>query len=162
MRTRFFSLLLLAAAPLVRAEGPPAGAESPPAGVESPPAAAAGRGFQVIVHPSNPAASVTRGELADVYLKKQTAWPDGSAIEPVEPPEASLTRTYFLSDVMNGRSALALRAFWQKKASSGRSPPVGKASEDEVVAFVKSTPGAIGYVAPGTAVVGVKVVEVKD
>ena len=164
MRTRSLTILLLAVAPLVLADPPPAAppAAPAPAAPDAAPAAPEGRGYQVIVHPSNPAASVTRTQLADVYLKKQTAWPDGSDIEPVEPPESSRTRTYFLSDVMNGRSSLALKAFWQKKASSGRTPPIEKASEVDVVTFVRTTPGAIGYVAPTTAVAGVKVVEVKD
>ena len=155
MRTRVLCLLLVAAAPLAVAEDPPAAAGNAPAAPDS-------RGYRVIVHPSNPTAMMTREQLADLYLKKQTAWPDGSPIQPVEPPEKSRTRTYFLYDVMNGRSALALKAFWQKKASSGRTPPAEKASEEEVVAFVKTTPGAIGYVAPTTAVAGVKVLEVKD
>jgi len=142
MRARLLSLLLLAAAPPAHAEGP---------------------GFQVIVHPSNPAESVSRRQLSDMFLKKLTHWPDGTTAEPVEPPEKSRTRAYFLSDVMNGRSALALKMFWQKRVFSGRdTPPLEKASEEEVVAFVKATPGAIGYVAPTTPVVGVKVLELKD
>ncbi len=155
MRIRFLPIVLLAAAPL-------AVAEAPPAAPEAAAAVPADRGYQVIVHPSNAAASMTRVQLADVYLKKQIAWPDGSAIEPVEPPERARARTYFLYDVMNGRSALALKAFWQKKAAAGKTPPVEKASDEDVVAFVKATPGAIGYVAPTTAVAGVKVVEIKD
>ncbi len=155
MRTRFLPLLLLAIAPLVVADPPPA-APSAPAPAQD------GRGYQVIVHPSNPAAAVTRAQLAEVFLKKQTAWPDGTAIEPVEPPERSRARTYFLYDVMNGRSAVALKAFWQKKASSGKTPPVEKASEEDVVSFVRATAGAIGYVGPATVVAGVKVVDVKD
>jgi ABC-type phosphate transport system substrate-binding protein len=98
-----------------------------------------------------------------MFLKKQTHWPDGSTIEPVEPPEKSRTRSYFLSDVMNGRSALALKTFWQKRVFSGRdTPPLEKASEEDVVAYVRATPGAVGYVAPATPVSGVKVLEIKD
>jgi ABC-type phosphate transport system substrate-binding protein len=64
---------------------------------------------------------------------------------------------------MNGRSALAMKTFWQKRVFAGRdTPPIEKASDDEVVAYVKATPGAIGYVAPGTALTGVKVLELKD
>jgi ABC-type phosphate transport system substrate-binding protein len=142
MRARFLSLLLLAAAPSVHAEG---------------------LGYQVIVHPSNAAQSVTRRQLSDMFLKKLTHWPDGSTIEPVEPPEKSRTRSYFLSDVMNGRSALALKTFWQKRVFSGRdTPPLEKASEEDVVAYVRATPGAVGYVATATPVAGVKVLEIKD
>ncbi len=92
-----------------------------------------------------------------------THWPDGTTVEPVEPPEKSRTRAYFLSDVMNGKSALALKAFWQKRVFSGRdTPPVEKASDEEVVAFVRANPGAIGYVAADARSDGVKVVELKD
>jgi len=143
MRARLLSLLLVAAA--------------------APSSLAQDTGYRVIVHPSNPAESITRRELSDFYLKRVTQWPDGSTIQPVEPPEKSRTRAYFLSDAMNGRSALAIKAFWQKRVFAGRdTPPVEKASEDEVVAFVRATPAAIGYVAPGTAVAGVKLLEVKD
>jgi ABC-type phosphate transport system substrate-binding protein len=127
------------------------------------PALAEGPGFQVVVNSSNPAQSVTRRELADLFLKKVTRWPDGRTIEPVEPAERSRTRSYFLSDVMNGRSALALKTFWQKRVFSGRdTPPVEKTSDEEVVAFVKANPGAIGYVADTASVAGVKVIELKD
>jgi ABC-type phosphate transport system substrate-binding protein len=127
------------------------------------PAASEDARFQVVVHPSNPATSIARRELSDLFLKKRTHWPDGTTVQPVEPPEKSLTRAYFLSDVMNGRSALALKTFWQKRVFSGRdTPPLEKASDEEVVAFVKGNPGAIGYVAGSVPVPGVKVLEVKD
>ncbi len=127
------------------------------------PALAVGPGFQVIVNASNPAGSITRRQLNDMFLKKLTHWPDGKTVEPVEPPERSITRAYFLSDVMGGKSALALKTFWQKRVFSGRdTPPVEKGSDEEVVAFVRANPGAVGYVAPATPVAGVKVVELKD
>ncbi len=142
MRARLLSFVLLAA---------------------SPPALADGIGFQVIVHPANSAQSITRRQLSDMFLKKLTHWPDGSAAEPVEPPERSRTRAYFLSDVMNGRSALALKAFWQKRVFAGRDvPPIEKASDEEVVSFVRATPGAIGYVGQTIPVAGVKVLQLKD
>lgn len=114
--------------------------------------------FKVIVHPSNQASTITRRELADMFLKKLTRWPDGEAVHPVEPPEASTTRAHFLNAVI-GRSAYAVKMFWSRRVFEGRDvPPVQKRSEDEVVAFVRSTPGAVGYVSPGTAAAGVKVV----
>ncbi len=133
------------------------------AAAAAPPALAEGPGFQVVVNVSNPAHSVSRRELSDLFLKKVTRWPDGTPVEPVEPAERSRTRSYFLSDVMNGRSALALKTFWQKRVFAGRdTPPVEKASDEEVVAFVKANAGAIGYVADSARVSGVKVLELKD
>ncbi len=74
-----------------------------------------------------------------------------------------MTRAYFLSDVMNGRSAFALKTYWQRRVFSGRdTPPLEKASDEEVVAFVKANRGAIGYVAPSSPLAGVKVLELQD
>ncbi len=142
MRARLLSLALLAATPAALAQDP---------------------GFKVIVNAANPATSLTRRQVSDFFLKKVTRWPDGTTVEPVEPPENSRTRAYFLSDAMNGKSALALKAFWQKRVFSGRdTPPVEKGSDEEVVAFVRANPGAVGYVSPATPTDRVKVVELKD
>ncbi len=141
MRARLLCLLLAAAAPAL-AEGP---------------------GFQVVVNASNPAQSISRRQLEDMFLKKRTHWPDGTTVEPVEPPERSRTRAHFLSDVMGGKSALALKTFWQKRIFSGRdTPPVEKGSDEEIVAFVKANPGAVGYVAETAPVTGVKVLDLTD
>lgn len=142
MLARLLALLLvLASAPAARAE-------------ES--------GFRVVVHPSNGAETITRRHLSELFLKKVTRWPDGAAVHPVEPPESSRTRAYFLSDVL-GKSALAIKMFWNKRVYSGREvPPVEKPSDEAVVAFVRDTPGAIGYVAAGAPAEGVKVLELRD
>jgi ABC-type phosphate transport system substrate-binding protein len=147
MRTRLLLsaavLALLAAAPRARPDDAPR--------------------FAVIVHPSNAAQSITRKHLSDLFLKKVTRWSDGAGVHPVEPPERSLARAYFLSDVMNGRSAFAMKLFWNRRVLSGREvPPVEKASDDEVVAYVRATPGAIGYVLAATPAAGVKVLALTD
>lgn len=119
--------------------------------------------FAVVVHSANPASSITRKHLADLFLKKATRWPGGEVVHPVEPPEGSLARAYFLSDVMGGKSAFAMKMFWNRRVLSGREvPPVEKASDEEVVAFVRATPGAVGYVLAATPTPGVKVLKVTD
>ena len=118
--------------------------------------------FRVIVHPSNEATSIGRRELSELYLKKVTRWPNGQAVHPVEPPEASMTRAYFLSAVI-GKSAFAVKMFWNRRVFEGRDvPPVEKRSDEDVVAFVRSTRGAVGYVSAGAAVAGVKILELRD
>jgi ABC-type phosphate transport system substrate-binding protein len=119
--------------------------------------------FTVIVHPSNTSPSITRKQLADLFLKKVTRWSDGVTAHPVEPPEGSLARAYFLSDVMGGRSAFAMKVFWNRRVLSGREvPPIEKPSDEEVVAFVRATPGAVGYVLAATPTTRVKVLRVTD
>ena len=56
-----------------------------------------------------------------------------------------------------------MKSYWQKMIFSGRDvPPPEKGSPDEVVAFVRSHGGGIGYVPAGTVLgAGVKVLVVK-
>jgi ABC-type phosphate transport system substrate-binding protein len=39
-----------------------------------------------------------------------------------------------------------VQIYWQRRMSQGVTPPPVKATDEEVLAFVASTPGAIGYV----------------
>lgn len=126
------------------------------------PAAAEEPAFQVIVHPASPAGALSKRELADFFLKRVTVWPQGGAVHPVELPEGSAARERFATQVI-GKSPAVLKSYWNKLIFSGREvPPVEKRSDDEVVAFVRATPGAVGYVSPAAATAGVKVVKLKE
>lgn len=119
-------------------------------------------GYQVIVHPASQVSAFSRRELTDLFLKRTTVWPTGGAVHPVEPPEESEARARFAAHAL-GKSPAVLKAYWNKLIFAGREvPPVEKRSDDEVVAFVRATPGAVGYVSPNAPVAGVKVVKVKD
>jgi ABC-type phosphate transport system substrate-binding protein len=119
-------------------------------------------GFVVIVHPSAAAGELSRRDVSGLFLKKVVRWPDGLEVAPVEPPDRSPARVRFC-EVIHVRSPAAVKAHWNRLIFSGREvPPVEKASDAEVVAFVQRTPGAIGYVAASTPVPGVKVVRLSE
>jgi ABC-type phosphate transport system substrate-binding protein len=119
-------------------------------------------GYRLIVHPASKVEALSRREVIDLFLKRTTTWPTGGAVHPVEPPEDAAVRERFGSEVL-GKSAAALKSYWNKRIFAGREvPPVEKRSDEEVVAFVRTTPGAVGYVSGGAAVAGVKVVKLKD
>lgn len=126
------------------------------------PAIAEEPAFQVIVHPASTVTALTKRELADFFLKRVTVWPRGGAVHPVELPEGAAARERFAADVI-GKSPAVLKSYWNKLIFSGREvPPVEKRSDEEVVAFVRATPGAVGYVSAAAAVGGVKVVTLKE
>lgn len=51
-------------------------------------------------------------------------------------------------------------SIWAKKSfREGVNPPLAKASDGEVVEFVRRTPGAVGYIADASKAVGVNVVK---
>jgi hypothetical protein len=56
---------------------------------------------------------------------------------------------------------MAVRTYWNQLIFSGRElPPAERRGDAAVVAFVRDTPGGVGYVSTGAEVAGVKVVAV--
>ena len=52
-------------------------------------------GFKVIVHPSNPQASITKSDLARLFFKKSTSWDHGARASPVDLKSSSRVRATF-------------------------------------------------------------------
>jgi len=122
---------------------------------------AAAQDFKVIVHPGVAASDIASADLAKIFLKQSSQFPGGGAVVPVDQGKASAARAAFTQKVL-GKSVGAIDTYWQQQIFSGKDvPPVAKSNDDEVVAFVKATPNAIGYVASGAAAGGVKVLAVK-
>jgi len=117
--------------------------------------------FKVIVNNSNTVSSLTSKEVSDLFLKKKTKWPSGTVVVPVDLSSGSSVRENF-SQKIHGKSTTAIRSFWQQAAFAGTaSAPVEKSVDDDVIAFVKKTPGAIGYVSSTAALNGVKTINVE-
>ncbi len=123
-------------------------------------AASADEGCKVIVHPANPLASIDREKLSRLFLKKQTRWDSGEAAVPVDQVD-NATRQAFSRQMLD-KSPGAVKSYWQQLIFSGRDlPPPQKQSDAEVIEFVKSRPGAVGYVSAGAPTDGVKVLKVE-
>ena len=116
--------------------------------------------YVLVVNPSNPASAVSRAEAARMFLKKVAAWPDGRTVTAIDQERTSPVRQAFSRDIHH-KDADGIAAYWQTAVFSGRDvpPPVGR-SDDDVLAFVRANPGAIGYVSGRTAVEGVEGVKV--
>jgi ABC-type phosphate transport system substrate-binding protein len=70
---------------------------------------------------------------------------------PVDQAEGSSVRKAF-SEAVHGRAPSAVEAYWQRQIFSGRGvPPLQKMSDDEVIAYVRSNPSAVGYVSRGAS-----------
>jgi ABC-type phosphate transport system substrate-binding protein len=124
-------------------------------------AAAQPPGFRVITHPGNPALSVERAFLADVFLKKITRWPDDEVIYPVDQSPDSGARERFSEQILR-RSVFAVRSYWQQRIFAGRGlPPPELESDEAVLRYVRSRPGAVGYVSERAELGGVKVLSVR-
>jgi ABC-type phosphate transport system substrate-binding protein len=107
-------------------------------------------GYLVIVNAANSASTLPRGEVAALFLKQVTTWPDGSPVVVVDLTDRSPVRAAFSRAVI-GRPATAVNSYWQQQVFGGKAvPPTQRASDAEVVAYVRENPNAIGYVAPST------------
>ena len=130
-------------------------------GLSSPASSDAGPAFQVIVNAESSATRLDKRFVADAFLRKRTRWGDDRAILPVDLGQKSRARGAFSHRIL-GRDVVSVRRYWAQLVFSGRAvPPPELASDGDVIKYVAAHSGAIGYVAPGAALSGVKVVEVE-
>jgi ABC-type phosphate transport system substrate-binding protein len=124
------------------------------------PRAASGQAvaFKVIVNESNPMTSMSRAELSEMFLKKNTTWPSGRTVLPVDLTEGSPVRETFSQEV-HGRTVARIEAYWQQKIFTGRGvPPPQQPSDAAVIQYVAENPDAVGYISGDTRAAGVRVV----
>lgn len=117
--------------------------------------------YKVIVNTANLALSLSTKEVSDFLLKKKTKWADGTTVMPVDLNSNSQIREDF-SKYIHGKSTGVIRSYWQQSAFSGTaSAPPEKASDAEVIEYVKKNKGAIGYVSVASNTDGVKTINLK-
>ncbi len=102
---------------------------------------------------ANSGTNLSASEVRDVFLgEKQFA---GST--KLVPVDNAAQQENFLSKTMQMNS-VKYAGIWTKKAfRDGLSAPAMKSSDAEVIQFVKTTPGAVGYV--GSSASGVNIVK---
>lgn len=104
--------------------------------------------FVVVVNATNPATSISRTQLAALFTKREQSWSNGAPAFPVDLPADDPTREAF-TEAIHGKTPQAIRAYWQQQIFSGREvPPPERDSDEQVLAYVRSTAGAVGYVRP--------------
>lgn len=122
-------------------------------------AAPAFAGYEVIVNTGNPISEISTKELKRIYKMKKTAWDAGGSIQAVNLRENDAVRGEFSQNVL-GKSPKEMEAFYLKRALSGKGqPPKSLVTEQDVISFVSSNTGAIGYVSKSGG--SVKTISVK-
>jgi ABC-type phosphate transport system substrate-binding protein len=112
--------------------------------------------FRLAAHPSVPVTSLSRAAVSSLFLKKTEKWPNGIPAVPVDQAHDSPLRESFSRDI-HERTVAMIDAFWQKQVFSGRAtPPTTKGNDAGVLAFVRSVPGAVGYVSAGADIGGLR------
>jgi ABC-type phosphate transport system substrate-binding protein len=104
----------------------------------------------VVVHPSVRGNTIPRATLSAIFLKQARKWNDGTAVVPVDQSLRSPIRESFCREVL-GQQVEAMNVYWLRLVAKGVMPPMVKSSNEEILSFVASTPGAIGYVSTDTS-----------
>jgi len=117
--------------------------------------------IKIIANDNVDITSVSKDQLSRLFLKKTTKWDNGVKVTPVDLVTDSDVRQNFTQNI-HKKSISAINAYWQKKIFTGKGvPPVELQSDKEVIEFVSSTPGAIGYVSASASLQGVKTISIK-
>lgn len=117
--------------------------------------------FVVIINHANDDLRLDKKAVADIFLKKRIRWNNERAIQPVDQNRKSAVRRRFSEDAL-GRSVAAVRTYWNQLVFSGRGvPPPELESDGDVVRYVASNEGAIGYVSASVDLKLVKSVQLR-
>lgn len=113
-------------------------------------------GLLVIASAQVPDATISTEQLADIYMLKKTFWTDKTQVVPVNREASSTVRERF-SEAIFKLSPQELAEYWNRLRFQGKLPPLVQTSDQAVLGFVRSVPGAIGYVDASQAPADVKI-----
>jgi len=115
-------------------------------------------GVVAVVSSKSPVSSLTKDQLADIYLGNAKNFPGGGPATPVDLPESAAERQDFHKNV-TGKSGTQFKAYWAKMVFSGRGvPPKEAANATEVKSMIAGNPNMIGYIDKSAVDSSVKVV----
>ncbi len=127
------------------------------AGAAAQPGAASG--LLVVANAEVPADTLSTQLLQRIFLGKTTSWGDGLTIQPVMLEDHAVHES-FLTGVLD-RSEESFSVYWKRMVFAGRGePPLAFDTHGELADFLRSTPGAIGFLPAGADTVGLKIVTV--
>ncbi|HEY8149181.1 MAG TPA: hypothetical protein VIK51_09770 [Vicinamibacteria bacterium] len=107
--------------------------------------AAAADSFKLIVNGKTTGRAISRETLTQVYLGKVERWGDGKLVTAVDLSTTSPVRAAFSQTVL-GMSVVSVRMYWTRTMVSDHFPPMVRSTDEDVIAFVSSRTGAVGYV----------------
>ncbi len=112
----------------------------------------------VIVNPESGVTSMTRSEVASVFMARNRVLAPGVTALPLDARGDAEERQQFYVALV-GKSVAEINAYWARLLFTGRaSPPQQIDNADDVLATVAANKGAIGYVAKSQADSRVRIV----
>ena len=110
--------------------------------------------FKVIVNSRVAGRTMSRDVLAQIYLGKVSRWTNDRVIAPVDLSSTSSVRQAFSEQIL-GMPVEAVKIHWMRLVTTRQTnqrPPLSKQADEDVIAFVASEEGGVGYVSLATPV----------
>jgi len=112
----------------------------------------------VIVNARCGVAAMSRNEVVNVFFGRNRQFFNGVEAQPVDMPDTRPDRARFYSGLV-GKDISEVNAYWSRQVFSGRMQPPAKVNTvEEVLKWVISHPGGIGFVELSKADARVRVV----
>jgi ABC-type phosphate transport system substrate-binding protein len=100
----------------------------------------------IIANSNNELGSLTRKQVADIYMGRTTTLPNGSIPLPLDYQGDSEVRSRFYQS-MTGKNMAQINAYWARLSFTGQAnPPRRLADKAAILHAVEKNPGALGYV----------------
>jgi ABC-type phosphate transport system substrate-binding protein len=101
-----------------------------------------------VVSAKNSLTTLSKNQVADIFLGKAVRFPDGTQALPIDQAEGTVARDEFYAK-FTGKSVAQLKAHWSKIIFTGRGqPPRAVANSIETKKLLAQNPNAIGYIEP--------------
>lgn len=113
-------------------------------------------GLLIIASPEVKEAKISIEQLADIYTLKKTFWNNKIQAVPINREASSVEREEFSQAVFE-LSTHEMGEYWNRLSFQGMLPPIIQTSDQAVLGFVRSVPGAIGYINADQKPDGVKI-----
>lgn len=112
----------------------------------------------VIVNARSGVAVMSRNEVVNIFFGRNRQFFTGQEAQPVDLHDTHPARARFYA-LLVGKDLADVNAYWSRQMFTGRmQPPVRVGSADEVVKWVSTNPGGIGFVDLSKADARVRVV----
>jgi len=111
-----------------------------------------------VVSAKSAVSTLSKVQLADIFLGRVSRFPDGAKAVPVDQAEDAPARAEFYFKLI-GRSAPQMKAYWSKIIFTGRGqPPEEVHGGSDMKKRIAADPAAIGYIEESLVDDSVKVV----
>ena len=102
--------------------------------------------YRVVVHRSNTISRLTRDQVSRMFLRKITQWDNRQPVLPVDQAAESPVRRSFTRQI-HQRTIASVQTWWQQQTFAGVAvAPPERASDIDVLEYIRRYPNAIGYV----------------